>query len=498
MSMRRSRGASERGAVAILVAVLVPVLILLTAVAVDIGRWYVEAARVQKAADAAALGGVTYMPNNYDTSSPNAQTTAGDVSGDNGYTASTAAACALATKASGTKCITTFKTGVQSQLGVTVSSTISNVFGNIFGNPTTTIARTAVADYQGPAIMGSPCNTFGNEPNSTSGTVDPVDTSIPDDSTQGGYATCQSRTPNFWATIEGPQTDKIQGDRYSTIDCSTSTDGCNTGANDEGGDNGEYDKNGYFFLIRVGETAKLQPITVQLFDPAFIFTGTTCGSLPSSATVNVSGYSRTSNVTTITTSSNHGLSVGDGVGVAGVGGSGGYDGSFTVTATPSNTQFRYANTGSNGSGGSGGTIAKVYNGMNPYVPSDATTRYAQSGTSGFCTGDYFPGGGSNPMVTSFVLRNKTLTYDPLQAAPISGCTKQFGSVTSGPSAASLNRQSSGTTYKGQVARLLHQWYTLCTFTPGGTGPATTTCRCARVRARRARRRSRLRRPMARR
>ena len=73
------------------------------------------------------------------------------------------------------------------------------------------------------------------------------------------------------------------------------------------------------------------------------------------------------------------------------------------------------------------------------------------------------------MVTSFVLRNKTLTYDPLQAAPISGCTKQFGSVTSGPSAASLNSASSGTTYKGQVARLLHQWYDLCTFTPTEAG-----------------------------
>lgn len=383
MRNRRRRG-SDRGAVAILTAVLVPVLILLAALAIDTGRWYVEAARVQKAADAAALGGVTYMPNNY----ASATTTAGAVSGDNGFADSGTPACSATTLAAGTKCVSTFKTGVASELGVTVSSTITNVFGTIFGNRTTTIARTAIADYQGPAIMGSPCNTFGNEPNSTSGTVAPTGTSIPT-TLQGGYATCQSRTPNFWATIEGPQTTKDQGDRYSTLTCSSGTDGCS------GTTNSEFDANGYFFVVRVGEDAKNNPVTVQLFDPAFIYTGVTCGDLPSSG---------------------------------------------------------------------------ISNGMNPYVPTDATTRYGRTATSGFCTGDYFPGGGgSNAMVTSFVLRNKTLTYNPLQATVISGCVKQFGSVTSAPSAASLNSSSSGSTYKGQVARLLHQWYDLCTFIPTEAG-----------------------------
>jgi Flp pilus assembly protein TadG len=464
ISRRSGAASSDRGAVAILTAVLIPVLILLTALAVDLGRWYVEAARVQKAADAAALGGVTYMPNNYSS----AQTTAGDVSADNGYGDSGTSACTAASLASGTKCVSTFKTGVVSELGVTVSSTITNVFGSVFGNPTTTIARTAVADYQGPAIMGSPCNTFGNEPNAGGGSAsDPAGTTIPSDTTQNGYATCQNRTPNFWATIEGPETDKVQGDRYSTRDCSNSTDGCSSSSNPT---NSEYDPTGYFFAVRVAAPAVNQQVTVQLFDPAFVLQGTTCSSLPSNSTATVTNRTRSSNTATLTTSSAHGLAVGDGVQVSGVGS--GFDGSFTVTAIPSSTRFSYANSGSNvSSTSSSGSTATIYNGMNPWVPSDASTRYARSGTSGFCTGDYNPGGGGTPnaMVTSFVLRNKTLSQNPLQAAVIPGCVKQFGSVTSGPTAASLNSSSSGTTYKGQLAALLHQWYTLCTFTPTEAG-----------------------------
>ena len=57
------------------------------------------------------------------------------------------------------------KPGVQpSQLDVTVSSTIPNLFGRFIGVDDATITRHAVADYTGPQPMGSPCNTFGNEP----------------------------------------------------------------------------------------------------------------------------------------------------------------------------------------------------------------------------------------------------------------------------------------------------------------------------------------------
>ena len=46
----------------------------MAALGVDTARWYVEIERVQKAADAAALAGVTYMPNDL-TSAPRPRST---------------------------------------------------------------------------------------------------------------------------------------------------------------------------------------------------------------------------------------------------------------------------------------------------------------------------------------------------------------------------------------------------------------------------------------
>jgi Flp pilus assembly protein TadG len=372
MTRSVSRPRRDAGAVGILTAILVPTFLVFCAIAIDVGNWYVTAQQVQKAADAAALAGVTKMPNDY----PGASTTALAMSSTNGY------------PNAGINSVATFQTGRNSELGVTVTTTVNNVFGSIFGNPTTTIARTAIADYQGPAIMGSPCNTFGNEPDSTSVTP-PAGTSIPT-TTNGGYATCQSRTPNFWATIEGPQTDKVQGDRYSTIDCSSSTDGC-SGTNSQGGNNTEYNANGYFFVIRVGEAAKNQNLTVQLYDPAFVYSNNDCSSLSS------------------------------------------------ITGT---------------------------NNMNPFVPTGASTRYAAS-AGAFCPGDYFPGGGSSAMVTSYVMRSAVNSQNPLDAPVISGCVKQYGAQTSAPTTTQLT--SSSGSYRAHLAEVFHQWDDLCTFVPQTAG-----------------------------
>lgn len=259
---RRPPARDDRGVVAIIVAVFVVLLLVLTAVAIDTGRWYLEASRVQNAADAAALAGVTSMPTDFALATTNARA----ASSKNGF------------PNSGSSAVTAFQTGRRSELGVTVTSTIDNVFGGFFGNDSTTISRTAVADYQGAAIMGSPCNTFGNEPNSTT-QAPPSGTTIPTVA-QGGYATCQSRSPNFWAAIAGPTTVKGNGDRYSTVACGSSTDGCS------GTVNNEYDEQGYYFIVRVGPQAAGDPITLQLYDPAYVSTGFACENLPGSGMVN--------------------------------------------------------------------------------------------------------------------------------------------------------------------------------------------------------------------
>src|SRR5690606_16125474 len=73
---RLGRGRSaEAGAVALLVALLTPVFVAFAALSVDVARWYVEGERVQKAADAASLAGVVYMPQDF----PRAKQTALDI-----------------------------------------------------------------------------------------------------------------------------------------------------------------------------------------------------------------------------------------------------------------------------------------------------------------------------------------------------------------------------------------------------------------------------------
>jgi hypothetical protein len=247
-----------------LTAILIPVLLVLCAVTVDVGNWYVQAQRIQKAADAAALAGVTYMPYDY----PNANTTAIDISADNGF------------PNSGSSTVQSFNTGRGSELGVTVTSTFANAFGAIFGNATTTIARTAVADYQGPAIMGSPCNAFGNQPVSNANAGPPASGSVvPNDTTEGGFSTCQY-DPGFWGLIEGPRETKVNGDRYANVICSGGEDFCT------GTSNNEYREENYFWAVRVQDAAVNTPITIELYDPAFIDVGSTCNSLPSSGISN--------------------------------------------------------------------------------------------------------------------------------------------------------------------------------------------------------------------
>src|SRR5689334_18136224 len=140
----------EDGYVAIMVATFVFALFFaLAAISVDVSSWYVEMQRVQKAADAGALGGVTYMPQDLTS----ARATAKDVSARNGY------------PDGGTVSVDAEPGEKPSELAVTVSSEITNTFGQMFGVDKITISETAVADYTGPQPMGSPCNTFGNEPN---------------------------------------------------------------------------------------------------------------------------------------------------------------------------------------------------------------------------------------------------------------------------------------------------------------------------------------------
>jgi Flp pilus assembly protein TadG len=260
---RRRGQHQERGAVAVIVAILAAVLLGFAAFAVDISRWYVEMQRLQKTVDAAALAAAPYMPEVL-TGSDKASTAAKDLVARNGYDPSTA----------------TIEQGDRpTQVRVTLSSTVDNGFADVFTviNPssdfdTTTLTRTAVADFSGPAPLGSPCNVHGNEPwdtKSTSGSVLP--SPLP--------SNC-SNYPQFWSTIVGPEVYKTQGDRFAPRKCGVDPyqeSGCATPG--RGGANAEFDPRGYVITIKVAQDLT-GPLNVQLYDPAYVDTGSRCDALP--------------------------------------------------------------------------------------------------------------------------------------------------------------------------------------------------------------------------
>jgi hypothetical protein len=328
----------------------------LAAMSVDVARWYVEVERVQKAADAGALAGVTHMPQDF----PQAQGTAREVSARNGYLHS------------GTTTVTAEPAGRPSELKVTVSSTIRNTFGAFFGLDEMQITRSAVADYNGPAPMGSPCNTFGNEPVSGVGSAMPTGTALPSLPFDG----CTSQ-PDFWATIEGPATQKLQGDRYSTRPCGAGVVHECAAANEP--DNKEFREDGYFWMIRVTDAAKNNPIKLQLYDPGFVMTGQTCAGLE-----DVKHFADNMNP-------------------------------FVTT----DAKLRYGD---------------------PATQPDTVSKAA---SKRFCSGDYLPGGGTVPMTTTFVLRDPVDTLSPSSAPVHQGCVKQYRGLEKTPLHNILRPDSSG-------------------------------------------------------
>jgi len=230
----------ESGFVLAFVAISLVVILGLTGLAVDFWHWSREEARLQNAADAAALAGAVFMPNN---TGQIAFTTAQTIAGKNGYT-----------NGQNGVIVTPTVGQLPTQLEVTISEKVQNYFGALVGAGTTTITKHAVAEYEPSVSMGSPINQFGNDPES-------------------GAALGSTRYPELWANIFGPSSNKDKGDAYQAGLCANGvqTDNC-TGTNN----NTDYDPNGYFYAVTVapGSTG---PLTFQIYDPEFANVGDNCG-----------------------------------------------------------------------------------------------------------------------------------------------------------------------------------------------------------------------------
>ncbi|MGL5816349.1 MAG: pilus assembly protein TadG-related protein [Phycicoccus sp.] len=228
------RRRDERGYVAVTTGLLLLVLMAFCAFAVDVGNWYLTGQRAQRAADAAALGGVTKLPGDQ----PAAFSIADQYASGNGF------------RDDAVTSVTPSLGGGPTRLRVEVTRTVDNIFGPLLGVPETTVSRFAVADYAGPVPLGSPCNRFGDDP-------EPGST---------GSGNC-SDTGQFWANVGSPGSNKVTGDAFQNNRCTTE-DGCT------GGRNRDYDANGHVFTVTLREP--VNNLTIEAYDPAQVVVGDYC------------------------------------------------------------------------------------------------------------------------------------------------------------------------------------------------------------------------------
>ena len=223
--LRWNADEGERGAALIWLGLMLTFLIGMAAFAVDLGWLYVNSSRIQRTADASALGGVTFMPSFPAT----AQSTAVDVASANGFVDGGNATLGYPPPPK------------EYQFSVSVTSPVATFFLRVFGQSSVTMTRTATAEYILPVPIGSPLSEFGYAPS-------------------GGY----------WGAISAPYTAREQGDFYANT-CllngpPASNNSCDT-------TNPAYRSSGYYYAIDLpaGSTG----LDIDIYDAGFYERGLT-------------------------------------------------------------------------------------------------------------------------------------------------------------------------------------------------------------------------------
>lgn len=208
----------ERGAVLVWTAGALVLLMGMAAFAVDLGWFYLNASRLQAAADAASLAGVVNLP-----SDPGgAHTKAVTASGANGFPigADTSLSDAVLD---------------DNAYEVSLTTSVDTFFLRVLGFDQIDVSRSAVAQYIKPVRLGSPSNTFGG----------------PGD--------------NFWAAINARYTETEQGDPFAS-ECDDAPTGTGApGCSDTSRPETPYRPGGYYYGIEVAPGSS--NLTVSIYDP---------------------------------------------------------------------------------------------------------------------------------------------------------------------------------------------------------------------------------------
>jgi Flp pilus assembly protein TadG len=142
----RRRSRLQQGYVLVMFALLLIPLLLVAGLSVDVGLWYNKTADMRKAADAAALAGVVWLPDEdaarsaaLATAAPNGVSNGGNVTVNVGVSTVSAR-----------------------RIRVTITDTqVGSFFYQNLGGRRIPLSRTSFAEYTLPVPMGSPRNFFG-------------------------------------------------------------------------------------------------------------------------------------------------------------------------------------------------------------------------------------------------------------------------------------------------------------------------------------------------
>ncbi len=137
---------ASRGQVLVIFAGALLLLMMMTALVVDVSWYWVNSLRVQRAADAAALAGAVMLPNKQSQ----AYTLAYEEASKNGYPVG-----------GGTIVTPVQDPGNDRRLVVTIQTQIGTFFMRVIGIESIGVARTSKAEFTLPVPMGSPQNYYG-------------------------------------------------------------------------------------------------------------------------------------------------------------------------------------------------------------------------------------------------------------------------------------------------------------------------------------------------
>ncbi len=238
----------DQGLALVLTGLLLIPLMGLTALAVDIGVWYAQAARIQRAADLAAMAAVVHLP---DTAASN--TAMQQALTQNGFTLCTSP-CSSPPPALEVV-FAAPPSGSLTQYKVTLKQNANRYFSNVLQTSQQTLQRSATAEFNKPVPLGSPNNNFGNNLPGAPTCINP-------------QAACAGSQPMLWAAIQGPYEAFQNGDPYTTK-CAGDTETvstCSVPSNPNGAQNPLYRTSGYLWAVDVPASLVGTPITVQLYD----------------------------------------------------------------------------------------------------------------------------------------------------------------------------------------------------------------------------------------